>query len=59
MDRIRAEIGEARFTSGKFSEARALFERLSLSPRFEEFLTLPAYDIVTAAPRAAAQEISS
>ena len=25
-------------------EARALFERLALSERFEEFLTLPAYE---------------
>ena len=46
MDRIKAEVGEARFSSGKFPEARQLFERLSLAPRFEEFLTLPAYDLV-------------
>jgi len=48
MERIRSEVGDARFTGGKFPEARALFERLSLAPRFEEFLTLPAYEIVTA-----------
>ena len=47
MDRVRAEIGDARFASGKFTEARELFERLSLAPRFEEFLTLPAYELVT------------
>lgn len=47
MDRVRAEIGDERFTQGKFDEARELFERLSLSPRFEEFLTLPAYELVT------------
>jgi malate synthase len=47
MDRVRAEIGEARFTGGKFQEARELFERLSLAPRFEEFLTVPAYELVT------------
>lgn len=47
MDRIRAEVGEGRFDDGKFPEARALFERLSLAPRFEEFLTLPAYELVT------------
>ncbi|MDB5214797.1 MAG: malate synthase [Myxococcaceae bacterium] len=47
MDRVRAEIGDARFSAGKFSEARELFERLSLAPRFEEFLTLPAYELVT------------
>jgi malate synthase len=48
MDRVRAEIGDARFSSGKFTEARELFERLSLAPRFEEFLTVPAYELVTA-----------
>jgi malate synthase len=47
MERIRAEVGEERFTKGKFPEARDLFVRLSLSPRFEEFLTLPAYEMVT------------
>jgi malate synthase len=47
MDRIRAEVGDDRFARGKFQEARALFERLSLAPRFEEFLTLPAYELVT------------
>jgi malate synthase len=47
MDRVRAEVGDERFTKGKFPEARDLFVRLSLSPRFEEFLTLPAYEMVT------------
>jgi malate synthase len=47
MDRVRAEVGDERFSRGKFTEARELFERLSLSPRFEEFLTLPAYELVT------------
>ena len=30
MERVRAEIGDERFTRGKFQEARELFERLSL-----------------------------
>jgi malate synthase A len=47
MDRMRGEVGEARFGSGKFGQARELFERLSLAPRFEEFLTVPAYDLIT------------
>ena len=47
MERVRAEIGDERFTRGKFQEARELFERLSLAPRFEEFLTVPAYELVT------------
>jgi malate synthase len=47
MKRVEAELGKDRFAHGKFDEARDLFVRLSLAPRFEEFLTLPAYDIVT------------
>ena len=47
MDRVRAEIGDERFAGGKFEEARELFERLSLAPHFEEFLTLPAYELIT------------
>ena len=47
MKRIEQEVGQDRFGSGKFKEACDLFVRLSLAPRFEEFLTLPAYDIVT------------
>ena len=35
-------------TGGKFTEARALFVRLSLATRFDEFLTLSAYEMVTA-----------
>lgn len=43
MGRIRQEIGDARFASGKFEEARALFETLSTADTFENFLTIPAY----------------
>ena len=44
LARIRTEVGDARYASGRFDEAAALFARLSLAERFEEFLTLPAYD---------------
>jgi malate synthase len=46
MQRIRHEVGDARFQGGRFPEARELFVRLSTAPRFEEFLTLPAYDLL-------------
>jgi len=48
-DRFRSIVAEemAQFSGGKFQEARSLFERLSLAPRFEEFLTVPAYELVT------------
>jgi malate synthase len=44
MQRVRAEVGDARFEQGRFAEARAIFDRLVTAPEFEEFLTLPAYD---------------
>ena len=43
MTRIYAELGVVRFSSGKFPDARALFDRLCTSPTYEEFLPLPAY----------------
>ncbi len=46
MTRVRAEVGDARWSSGRFPEAVALFERLSLAPTFEEFLTVPAYGLL-------------
>jgi malate synthase len=46
MQRIRREVGDARFQGGRFPEARELFVRLSTTPKFEEFLTLPAYDLL-------------
>ncbi|MCC6621102.1 MAG: malate synthase A [Deltaproteobacteria bacterium] len=46
MQRIEREVGPERFAAGRFPEARALFETLSTADRFEEFLTLPAYDLL-------------
>jgi len=43
---LSGALGEARFDAGRFREASALFERLSTSETFEEFLTLPAYDLL-------------
>ncbi|OLD63431.1 MAG: malate synthase A [Acidobacteria bacterium 13_1_40CM_2_68_5] len=48
MDRVRSEIGSQRFEAGRFSEACDLFVRLSTSETCPEFLTLPAYDLLTA-----------
>ncbi|MBT6177927.1 MAG: malate synthase A [Deltaproteobacteria bacterium] len=44
MKKVSEEVGQERFTSGKYSQARALFEGLSTASHFEEFLTLPAYE---------------
>ena len=48
MKRIETEVGPDRFRAGRFPEARQLFERLSTQERLEEFLTLPAYEILDA-----------
>jgi malate synthase len=40
---VRAEVGDARWTVGRFDEAADLLEKLCLKPDFAEFLTLSAY----------------
>jgi malate synthase len=47
METIAGEVGGARFEGGRFRQAKDLFVRLSTSELLEEFLTLPAYEIVT------------
>ena len=44
LERVKAEVGAERFAAGKYREAAELFDRLSVAERFEEFLTLPAYE---------------
>jgi malate synthase len=46
MEKVRAAVGEKAFTGGRFDEAIRLFAEMSLSPTFEEFLTLPAYRLI-------------
>jgi malate synthase len=43
MERVKGELGEGAFSSGRFPEAIELFRTLSLAPEFEDFLTVPAY----------------
>jgi len=49
LGRIRDEVGAARFGRGRFDEARALFTQVATSEELEEFLTLPAYDLLVKA----------
>jgi malate synthase len=46
MAALRETLGAARFDGGRFPAARSLFESLSTSETFEEFLTLPAYELL-------------
>ena len=48
MSSVVAELGPARYEGGRFKDAIALFEHLVLAPTFEEFLTLPAYELLLA-----------
>ena len=41
---LRGELGPERYDAGRFAEARSLFDRMSTSADFNEFLTLPAYE---------------
>lgn len=43
---LRQEMGELNYAKGRFPEAIHLFHQLVTAPHFEEFLTLPAYDLV-------------
>ncbi|HEX8745208.1 MAG TPA: malate synthase A [Thermoleophilaceae bacterium] len=45
LERIRAEVGDEFFHSrGRPQESRAIFEDVALSDRFQDFLTVPAYE---------------
>ncbi len=44
MDRIRQEVGDERFQSGKFDLAAQLFQEIIEKDDLEEFLTLSAYE---------------
>ena len=46
MDGLRASLGEEDFGHYRFEEARTVFERVTLGDAFEEFFTLPAYELL-------------
>jgi malate synthase len=48
MKTIEEAVGPERFASGKFGEARRIFESLSSADTCEDFLTLPAYEVLIA-----------
>jgi malate synthase len=47
LDRIHAEVGAARLTHGVFPTAARLFEQMTKAEEFDEFLTLPAYELLS------------
>jgi malate synthase len=47
LDRIHDEVGTTRLTNGVFPTAARLFEQMTKSETFDEFLTLPAYELLS------------
>jgi len=43
LDKIRADVGGEAFDKGKYPLAREIFDRVTTSDEFVDFLTLPAY----------------
>jgi malate synthase len=46
LDRIHDEVGPGRLASGVFPTAARLLERMTKQDTFDEFLTLPAYELL-------------
>ena len=47
LGRIHDEVGAARLTNGVFPSAARLFEQMIKRETFDEFLTLPAYELLS------------
>jgi malate synthase len=47
LARVRKLLGEEGWQAGRYEEAAALFERITTARDFVEFLTLPAYELLT------------
>jgi malate synthase len=47
LDRIHDEVGPARLAAGVFPTAARLLERMTKQEDFDEFLTLPAYELLS------------
>ncbi len=46
MDNIRSMVGDEFFAAGRYEEARQLFETVAVAPDFQDFLTVPAYQLL-------------
>ena len=46
LEQIKSTVGETNYKKGKFEEAANIFLKMSTSKEFEEFLTLPAYQLI-------------
>ena len=46
LKKIKSSIGESNYNDGRFKEVSDIFNSMSTSDDFEEFLTLPAYNLL-------------
>lgn len=46
LETIKKSVGEKAYSSGQYAKAANIFEDISTSDRFVDFLTLPAYDLL-------------
>ena len=46
MENIRSKVGDEFFATGLYEESRQLFETVAIAPDFQEFLTIPAYELI-------------
>ena len=44
MDHVRKEVGEDRWSQGKFKRAAEIFDSITTSDQLVDFLTLPGYE---------------
>jgi malate synthase len=46
LAKIKEAVGEERYASGRYDDARRLFEQVALADDYVDFLTLPAYELI-------------
>ena len=46
MAAIREVVGREAFDAGRYDDARRLFEQVALAQEYDDFLTVPAYDLI-------------
>jgi malate synthase len=46
VEKIREEVGDERFQSGKYAEAERILKDIIFTQEFKDFLTLPAYELL-------------
>ena len=46
ISKIESEVGDERYSNGHYRTAAHLFSEMVKNPRLDEFLTLPAYELL-------------